>query len=179
MPAPGEQGLARPHGPAAVQILSRPPAGAGRRRREGPHAHGQPSGAQPAAPPPASRPAPRPTPPPFPQEAELAGDAALGSHVRLRLGGYTFPPTIYYKIYTHRSVADIGAFAPRDYLLQAMVDRRGLLPPGRRGERLSGRVPVGGDGGEMPQREEAKRLGRAGTVRAGRGTTRRTRSWLR
>ena len=26
-----------------------------------------------------------------------------------------FPPTIYYKIYSHINVADIGAFAPRDY----------------------------------------------------------------
>jgi hypothetical protein len=28
-----------------------------------------------------------------------------------------FPPNIYYKIFTHRNVADIGAFAPRDYTL--------------------------------------------------------------
>jgi hypothetical protein len=26
-----------------------------------------------------------------------------------------FPPHIYYKIFTHRPVQDIGAYAPRDY----------------------------------------------------------------
>jgi hypothetical protein len=42
-------------------------------------------------------------------------DPAAGLHVRFRLGGATFPPVILYKIYTHRPVADIGAFAPKDY----------------------------------------------------------------
>ena len=38
-----------------------------------------------------------------------------GTHVRFRLGGHTFPPSIYFKIYTHRPLCDINAFAPRDY----------------------------------------------------------------
>ena len=42
-------------------------------------------------------------------------DAATAIHVRFRLGGTLFPPAIYYKIFTHGPVADIGAFAPRDY----------------------------------------------------------------
>lgn len=42
-------------------------------------------------------------------------DAAAQIHVRFRLGGTLFPPAIYYKIYTHAPVTDIGAFAPRDY----------------------------------------------------------------
>lgn len=50
-----------------------------------------------------------------PAEAQLA-EAAAGLHVRFRLGGSTFPPLIFYKIYTHRPVTDIGAFAPRDYV---------------------------------------------------------------
>ena len=50
-----------------------------------------------------------------PQEAAMF-DAAAGIHVRFRLGGYAFPPNIYYKIYTHRTVTDVGAFAPRDYV---------------------------------------------------------------
>ncbi|KAL7751584.1 hypothetical protein RI367_003048 [Sorochytrium milnesiophthora] len=49
-----------------------------------------------------------------PQEAQLI-DAAAGLHVRFRLGGEHFPPTIYYKIYVHNNMIDLNAFAPRDY----------------------------------------------------------------
>lgn len=49
-----------------------------------------------------------------PREAQLA-DAASGVHVRFRLGGTTFPPLVFYKIFTHRSIVDICAFGPRDY----------------------------------------------------------------
>ena len=47
-------------------------------------------------------------------EAPLV-DVASGVHVRLRLGGETFPPGIYYKLFTHRPIADICAFGPRNY----------------------------------------------------------------
>ncbi|CAN0229488.1 unnamed protein product, partial [Laminaria digitata] len=53
-----------------------------------------------------------------PGEAALF-DRAAGVHVRFRLGGYTFPPSIYYKVYTHQPVADIGSFAPRAYVEDA------------------------------------------------------------
>jgi hypothetical protein len=36
-------------------------------------------------------------------------------HVRFRLGGDTFPPNIYYKVFSKTNVCDINAFAPRDY----------------------------------------------------------------
>ena len=49
-----------------------------------------------------------------PSEAYLM-DPAAGLHVRFRLGGSAFPPAVYYKIFTHRAVADVGAFAPKDY----------------------------------------------------------------
>ncbi|GIL89786.1 hypothetical protein Vretimale_16577 [Volvox reticuliferus] len=49
-----------------------------------------------------------------PREAQLV-DAAAGIHVRFRLGGTVFPPLVFYKIFTHRPVADICAFGPRDY----------------------------------------------------------------
>jgi len=49
-----------------------------------------------------------------PKEAHMM-DAAAKIHVRFRLGGSMFPPTIYYKIYTHGAVTDVNAFAPRDY----------------------------------------------------------------
>lgn len=49
-----------------------------------------------------------------PREAALI-DPATAIHVRFRLGGQLFPPAIYYKVYTHAPVTDIGAFAPRDY----------------------------------------------------------------
>jgi hypothetical protein len=42
-------------------------------------------------------------------------DKAAGIHVRFRLGGSIFPPSIYFKIYTHRPVCDVNAFAPRMY----------------------------------------------------------------
>ncbi|XP_037363805.2 protein MFI [Talpa occidentalis] len=49
-----------------------------------------------------------------PKEAELL-DAAAGVQVRFRLGGVTFPPDIYYKIFTHRPIEDLCANSPRDY----------------------------------------------------------------
>jgi len=52
-----------------------------------------------------------------PKESELLDNAA-GVHIRFRLGGIKFPPSIYYKIYSHINVADIGSFAPRYYTHQ-------------------------------------------------------------
>ncbi|XP_067888954.1 protein MFI isoform X2 [Heterodontus francisci] len=49
-----------------------------------------------------------------PIEAELL-DSAAGVHVRFRLGGETFPPKIYYKIFTNRPIVDICANSPKDY----------------------------------------------------------------
>eukprot|EP00736_Rhodelphis_marinus_P011497 Rmarinus@m.17561 len=49
-----------------------------------------------------------------PREASLL-DSAAGIHLRFRLGGHEFPPVIYYKIYTHSPLVDLGSFAPRDY----------------------------------------------------------------
>lgn len=49
-----------------------------------------------------------------PKECELL-DQASGVHVRFRLGGVRFPPTIYYKIFSHINVTDVCSFAPRDY----------------------------------------------------------------
>lgn len=50
----------------------------------------------------------------IPMETDFL-DRASGIHVRFRLGGSIFPPKIYYKIYTHRPLCDINAFAPRNY----------------------------------------------------------------
>ncbi|ETN15667.1 hypothetical protein PPTG_06894 [Phytophthora nicotianae INRA-310] len=49
-----------------------------------------------------------------PSEASLL-DASMGAHVRFRLGGLAFPPTIYYKIFTRKPVCDLGAFSPKNY----------------------------------------------------------------
>ena len=49
-----------------------------------------------------------------PGEADFL-DKAAGVHVRFRLGGSVFPPSIYFKVYTHRPLCDVNAFAPRDY----------------------------------------------------------------
>ena len=53
-----------------------------------------------------------------PKEAKLI-DRSLALHVRFRLGGAQFPPTIYYKIYLHRNMIDLNSFAPRDYTAQS------------------------------------------------------------
>ncbi|TMW58336.1 hypothetical protein Poli38472_011924 [Pythium oligandrum] len=58
-----------------------------------------------------------------PSEAGLL-DAAMGAHVRFRLGGMSFPPTIYYKIFTRKAVCDLNAFSPKDYTLT-----RRTVPP--------------------------------------------------
>ncbi|XP_026219405.1 uncharacterized protein C11orf65 homolog [Anabas testudineus] len=49
-----------------------------------------------------------------PREAELL-DAAAGAFIRFRLGGITFPPNIYYKIFTYRPITDVCASSPKDY----------------------------------------------------------------
>lgn len=49
-------------------------------------------------------------------------DRASGIHVRFRLGGFSFPPKIFFKIFTHRAVCDVGSFAPRDYTQESPVE---------------------------------------------------------
>ncbi|KAI9333705.1 hypothetical protein BDR26DRAFT_921236 [Obelidium mucronatum] len=49
-----------------------------------------------------------------PKESKLI-DTSCGIHVRFRLGGTHFPPTIYYKIFVHHKLVDMNAFSPRDY----------------------------------------------------------------
>jgi len=50
----------------------------------------------------------------MPRESLLL-DSAMQVHLRFRLGGRRFPPSIYYKIYTHGTIIDLGSFAPRNY----------------------------------------------------------------
>lgn len=51
-----------------------------------------------------------------PSESYLA-DPAAGLHVRFRLNGLSFPPSLVFRVATHRPVCDIGSFAPKDYTL--------------------------------------------------------------
>lgn len=80
-----------------------------------------------------------------PGEADFM-DKAAGVHVRFRLGGSTFPPNIYFKIYTHRPLCDVNAFAPRDYntektdILKDPKYRFEKCPPRRK------KGPMGNDG---------------------------------
>jgi len=60
-----------------------------------------------------------------PSEAQLLENGS-NLHVRYRLGGERFPPTIYYKIYINRSLVDMNSFAPRDY---AAVNKTGSPQP--------------------------------------------------
>lgn len=49
-------------------------------------------------------------------------DKAAGIHVKFRLGGAIFPPKVYFKIFTHRPLCDVNAFAPRDYTAEVKQD---------------------------------------------------------
>ncbi|XP_073687331.1 protein MFI [Garra rufa] len=49
-----------------------------------------------------------------PAEADIL-DAASGALVRFRLGGPTYPPNIYFKIYTRAPIVDMCASSPKDY----------------------------------------------------------------
>lgn len=51
-------------------------------------------------------------------------DQRSGLYLRFRLGGQTFPPNIYYKIYSAIPVVDIQSFAPRDYASEAAALKR-------------------------------------------------------
>lgn len=59
-----------------------------------------------------------------PIEAQLL-DPAIGAHVRFRLGGYEWPPQIYYKIFLHSPVCDVNSYAPRNYMQKYNAD----IPP--------------------------------------------------
>ncbi|XP_076146195.1 protein MFI isoform X2 [Alosa pseudoharengus] len=59
-----------------------------------------------------------------PREADIL-DPGAGVFIRFRLGGITFPPNIYYKIFTHRPVVDLCASSPKDYTHEA---QRQLVP---------------------------------------------------
>lgn len=72
----------------------------------------------------------------IPGEADIL-DRASGVHVRFRLGGHIFPPKIYYKIYTHRPLCDLNAFAPRNYANESLTEPASLhLNPPRRDQPL-------------------------------------------
>ncbi|KAI3379090.1 hypothetical protein SNEBB_010684 [Seison nebaliae] len=49
-----------------------------------------------------------------PKEAELLKDR-IGLYIKFRLGGTSFPPKIYYKIFANGPIEDINANAPKDY----------------------------------------------------------------
>ncbi|XP_063063463.1 protein MFI [Engraulis encrasicolus] len=53
-----------------------------------------------------------------PREADML-DSAAGVFIRFRLGGVKFPPSIYYKIFTHRPIVDMCANSPKDYTNEA------------------------------------------------------------
>eukprot|EP01012_Entosiphon_sulcatum_P021547 TRINITY_DN26368_c0_g1_i1.p1 TRINITY_DN26368_c0_g1~~TRINITY_DN26368_c0_g1_i1.p1 ORF type:complete len:419 (-),score=47.43 TRINITY_DN26368_c0_g1_i1:9-1265(-) len=60
-----------------------------------------------------------------PKEAGLI-DSAARIHLRFRLGGEAFPPTIYYKIFTHGPVCDLGSLAPRNYTKEKHIHPKQL-----------------------------------------------------
>mmetsp|Transcript_1285 Transcript_1285/g.1871 ORF Transcript_1285/g.1871 Transcript_1285/m.1871 type:complete len:389 (-) Transcript_1285:268-1434(-) len=76
-----------------------------------------------------------------PSEIELF-DACTNIHIRFRLGGSVFPPTLYYKIYSSGAICDIGAFAPRNYSNGAVLHRK-ERGNGQRGLKVNGYIMVG------------------------------------
>ena len=58
-----------------------------------------------------------------PKEAHLI-DNATEIHIRFRLGGVSWPPVVYYKIFTHKSVIDLGSFAPREYFSERLAEEK-------------------------------------------------------
>jgi len=56
----------------------------------------------------------------LPRES-LLFDPSMQIHVRFRLGGVRFPPLVYFKVFTHAPVCDVGAFAPRNYFAHAIL----------------------------------------------------------
>nr|XP_060622932.1 protein MFI [Anolis sagrei ordinatus] len=68
-----------------------------------------------------------------PREAEYL-DAAAGIHIRFRLGGLKFPPSIYYKIFTHRPIVDLCAYSPKDYAKLALKTREARKRQGKKGQ---------------------------------------------
>ncbi|GMH72149.1 hypothetical protein TL16_g05840 [Triparma laevis f. inornata] len=82
-----------------------------------------------------------------PSEASLF-DAATKIHIRLRLGGSSFPPCLYYKIFTSAPCSDIGAFAPRNYAESKHLDpdelhNKSTVSQGNFPGRFDGSVVVG------------------------------------
>ncbi|GMI34290.1 hypothetical protein TeGR_g10403, partial [Tetraparma gracilis] len=115
-----------------------------------------------------------------PSEAALF-DGGTAVHLRFRLGGSSFPPTLYYKIFTSSPVADIGSFAPRDYTKSAIDPEefhdRSRMGQGSFPKTMRGTVRVGdtnfaanavvGDEGMQGWYERTENNGwRAVTVRA-------------
>ncbi|KXS22007.1 hypothetical protein M427DRAFT_161690 [Gonapodya prolifera JEL478] len=59
-----------------------------------------------------------------PRERDLLLDPAAPVHVRFRLGGDSFPPQVYYKVFVEGAVCDLGGFAPRDYVRDVGVKQQ-------------------------------------------------------
>ncbi|KAG2488869.1 hypothetical protein HYH03_012664 [Edaphochlamys debaryana] len=108
-----------------------------------------------------------------PREAQLV-DAAAGIHVRFRLGGTMFPPLVFYKIFTHRPLIDIGAFGPRDYANEVRLTPAEIhnKPPTAAPPGLQLRAPgPGAASGGNSQSQTPTRRGAAGAGAGGGGGT--------
>lgn len=71
-------------------------------------------------------------------------DKAAGVHVRFRLGGSSFPPTLLYKVFLSRPLCDVGAFAPRDYTSEKLAAPRELHSHPSRDDLSTGSALVSG-----------------------------------
>ena len=112
-----------------------------------------------------------------PREASLFDEAA-GIVLRFRLGGESFPPLIYYKIFTRSPLCDVNAFAPRDYVRSKQYqtslkannwgkkEKDTSMQPGGLGNKTK-TMRRGGDG-RTRVKKMTKRGTRGGSIRVGR-----------
>jgi hypothetical protein len=107
-----------------------------------------------------------------PREASLF-DQAAGIVLRFRLGGESFPPLIYYKIFTRSPLCDVNAFAPRDYVRSKQPDAAAVNNHPRKHPRPVGgsmhdktrrRNKGGRNGRRLRRLGEGSRASRAGTT---------------
>lgn len=68
--------------------------------------------------------------------------------LRFRLGGTFFPPLIFYKMFTHRPVADICSFCPRNYAIEL----------GPTAAERNNKVPVASTSGRVMTATSSQRL---------------------
>lgn len=91
-----------------------------------------------------------------PAEANMI-DRATKVHLRFRLGGSSFPPTLFYKLFLNGSLCDVGSFAPRGNYSNQFKDQSSdavMSSKVRVGNSYFETVVIGGDDGSWYRRQD-------------------------